>query len=211
MIEGPGVFLCFDDQHIDEWHEWLDFFDEKRMEVTFYLAFLEEINNSQWSKVRRFQEHGHAIACHGLTHLRAGPAVKEMGCQGYLEKEIYPCLSIFESHEIHDVKHFACPRGNNNPDSNSCLLGIFDTLRIGGGRTYARNEILKVRLVGSADFGKNPDVKYCGGEGYLNEIIKGKSFANFHMHNPVKHRLEYLADFGKNKGIKFYSMKELDK
>jgi len=211
MIEGPGVFLCFDDQHIDEWYEWINFFDDKRMEVTFYLTNLKDIDNSQWSRVHQFQEHGHTIACHGLDHLCADSTVKELGCQGYLEKEIYPCFSIFKNHGIHDVKHFAYPRGNHTPKSDSCLFDIFDTLRIGGCRIYARHEILKVRLIGSADFGKNVDVKYSGHEGRLEEIVKGKSFVNFHMHNPIKHRLKYLADYGRNKGIKFHSMKELNR
>lgn len=71
MIEGPGIFLYFDDRIIDEWYEWLNFFDSNHMKVTFFLSNLELISSSQWEKVREFQKRGHTIGCHILTAIKS--------------------------------------------------------------------------------------------------------------------------------------------
>jgi len=211
MIKSPGFFLCFDDQYIDEWYKWLDFFDSNKMKATFYIANLGSISPSQWEKTREIRNRGHTIGCHGFRHARAGATIKRIGCEQFCEEEIFQSLRKFSEEAIGGIRHYCYPWGGRTEESDKCLLEIFDTLRIGRCKVYTKSEMLKARLIGSGDYGKQAESKYSGHEGRLNEIIRDKSFVNFHMHEPVKHRIEYLASFGKTNGINFYPMSALDR
>lgn len=211
MIEVPAVLLCFDDLHIDTWHDYLHFFDKHHMKATFYLSNINDIKDIGWEKLREIRTHGHTIAFHGLNHLRAGTTVDGKGCKAFVAKEIRPGLEILKKEGFDNIRHYCYPYGNCNETSDKCLLGYFDTLRKGGRESYSPEQMANVRIFVSLDFGKFSERKFCGHEGFLKLAMVQRRIVSFHMHKPVRHRLEYLVEHGKKYDLKFHPLEILNR
>lgn len=213
MIEGPAVLLCFDDCHIGAWHNYLRFFDDHNMKVTFYVSGIAGIRliDHGWDKLRELHAHSHTIAYHGMNHLRAGTTVDKEGCEIFMAREVWVGLEILKEEGFDNIQHYCYPYGNRTEASDKCLLKRFATIRKGGREAYSPEQIKRIRIFGSSDFGKFPEQKLCGHERFLELAMAQRRIVSFYMHKPVKHRLEYLANFGRHNGVNFYSMKELDR
>lgn len=208
-LNAPGLFLCFDDHYIDRWYDYRDFFDSHNMKVTFFISTIAAVLKVEnWSgKIRELMARGHTIGCHGLNHIRAGYTVDTIGCEKFLESEIYPWIEIMEKEGIKNIQHYCYPYGNRSEKSDECLLKIFRTVRRGGRSRYTLEEMKRERIIGSGDFGKHDKSQFCGHESFIKGCVQNNLFGNFHMHKPVKHRLEWVS---KLKGVNFYPMGALD-
>lgn len=208
-LKGPAVFLCFDDCHIDEWYRSIGFFDHHNMKVTFYLSDIAGIRliNHGWEKVRELQAHGHTIAYHGMNHLRAGNLIAEEGCEVFFAREIIVGMNILLEEGFEDIRHYCYPYGNRTPESDKCLLTVFDTLRQGGRKIYTQEEMKQARLIRTAHYQKKPSIKNLH-EPMLNELIKRGHFIALYMHNIIQHRLDFLTSL---KGLNFLPMSTLDR
>lgn len=207
MIELPAIFLSFDDKHIIEWTKYLTFFPDNNMKVTFYVSYFVNIKLEEWNLIRLMQTEGHTIAHHGYNHDRAGEIVSDHGCQKLMNLEVAPVDDLFETQDILKAQHYSYPYGNGTEKSDRCLLRRFSTLRYGGRARYAEKALRQTRIFKAANFGKRANEKFCGHEGWVDKAIEDKMAIFLYMHQPVKHRLEWLA----SKNVNFYPMSVLDR
>jgi len=205
MIKVPALFLSFDDCHIQDWYNFLPFFQKHEIKATFYISNIKDLNVDDWAKIQKIQDDNHCIGLHGYSHIRAGLEVGKLGCKRYLEKEITPALALLSKHGITNVKHFSYPWGNRTPESDACLLKYFKTLRIGGIKNYRIGEVQKIKIINSTYIGMKNENGFRWRQKFILHTIVNKKVAFCYMHKPIESRLEWLV----NQNINIYSMSEL--
>ena len=213
-----GIILSFDDDHIEEWHEWLDFFNRHDVKATFYVCNMGVFTDAQWWRLREIQDAGHVIGHHGYRHLRAGvagidpasnprlegaPFYKDMA--EFIDIEIMPGINALNGYGIHG-RHYSYPFGNRNDASDEALLKIFKSLRKGG-RTVAPRQDFP-RVFGALDFGKNDKAEMSGHEGVIHHARAG-NIVSFYMHAPVSHRIKWLVNYASEFGLEFLTPEDL--
>lgn len=217
-IKIPAVFLSFDDCHLAEWHEVLPLFEKYNVRVTFYISYVEDIDESGWRMIGGMRKAGHTIGYHGLRHGRAGNMVKDIGCESYLKKEIGSGLKVFKRRGFDNIRHFSYPYGNRTEDSDKCLLTVFDTLRMGGVYFYVPASLDKETLIHSMSFGARAAKKF----GQFQRAMQQNKIICTYMHRPkgkivpaMSHPMEYwleeILKFGRKKGATFYPMEVLNR
>ena len=220
VIETPSIFLSFDDFWIDEWHDTLPLFVKYGVLATFYLAFSQgnnvyDMTPERWKKLKEIEDAGHAIGYHGWNHLSADVVIRNKGCQGYLESEVYPGLERMAKHGFYP-KHFCYPYGHCNEESHACLLEHFDTLRgyeIKDGEKvkYAPEEVKSHRVLDAFDIRDNQGEW----QAIMTSAINEKKVGFFFAHNPSAGgtfgKVRELVVMGKRHGVKFYPMSVLDR
>lgn len=208
-IKTPAMLLCFDDWHIDEWHNYLQFFDDHNMKATFYVSGIASIRlvDHGWDKLRELQAHGHTIGHHGMNHLRAGNMIEQEGCETFMAREIWTGLEIFKKESFDNIQHYCYPYGNRTEASDNCLLQTFRTLRYGGRKFYIADELKKERTIASKHFGKHVDIMPCGYEPLIEITIRNNAVLCGYMHQPMPKRLEWLGNL---KQLHFLPMSVLD-
>lgn len=209
-INTPAMLLCFDDCHIGEWYDYLQFFDAHNMKVTFYITGIAGIRlcvDHGWDKLRRLQAHGHTIAYHGMHHLRAGTMIDEEGCDTFMAREIWAGLEILKDEGFDNIQHYCYPHGNRTEASDRCLWRVFRTLRHGGPPFYIQpDEIKNKRLIAAKNFvmGRDGDRRY---KSVVEGALINKSIICAYMHKPMRRRLEWLSSF---RQLNFLPMRILD-
>jgi len=209
-IKTPAMLLCFDDCHIEEWHNYLQFFDDHNMRVTFYVSGIAGIRllDHGWDKLRDIKAHGHTIAYHGMNHLRAGLVVEQEGCEVYMAREIWTGLKIMKDEGFENIQHYCYPYGNRTEASDHCLWKTFRTLRRGGRPFgFSAEHIQKERLIGTKHFAKKGTGRAEGYERIIKGALQSNTIICGYMHRPMPHRLEMLASF---KQLHFLPMSVLD-
>jgi len=208
-FKTPAMLLCFDDCYIGEWHNYLQFFDDHNMKVTFYISGIAGIRliDPGGDKLRELQAHGHTIAYHGMHHLRAGNMVEEEGCEAFMAREIWAGLKILKKEGFDNIQHYCYPYGNHTEMSDRCLCQVFRTLRRGGRQWYAIDEIKQERLIATKHFGKRADNIPCGYEPFIEITIRNNAILCGYMHRPMPNRLEWLGNI---KQLHFLPMSVLD-
>lgn len=209
-LKAPGLFLCFDDRFIDEWHSYIKYFDDKNIKATFYVSDLARVINDpkRIDKLDELQAHGHTIGCHGLNHVRAGFTIDKVGWKTFYECDILPWLNIMKSYGFNNIQHYSYPMGNRTEESDRYLLSIFQTLRQGGRAVYPIEQIRKIRVIRGALYEKHSDMALSGLEHYFEHLIKQKAIGCVYTHHVLKPRLDWLASL---KGLNFLPMSVLDK
>lgn len=216
MIDKPGILLSFDDTSVSAWHLYLPFFDGFNIHATFYVSQMGSLSELEWHYLLNMQDAGHVIGHHGFRHRRAGevgvprdpgnlrlrdePIFKTW--EEFVKADIDPGIAMLEEHGLR-CQHYSYPYGNHSNMSDKKLSAVFRTLRIGGRCFYNDNKI--PRIYAAANFGKYPDRKLCGHEGLLELAGKNSGVVCFYMHEPVKHRLEYLGKVAQKYSLKFYT------
>lgn len=209
-LKTPAMLLCFDDCHIGEWHNYIKFFDDHNMKVTFYVSEIAGIRliDHGWDKLHELQAHGHTIAYHGMNHLRAGQIIGEEGCEAFMAREIWTGLRILKEEGFDNIQHYCYPYGNRTETSDRCLWKIFRTLRRGGRPFYfSIEQIRRERLIGTKHFGKGIDGVDDGYKRLIKGAIQSNSVICGYMHYPMPRRLEMLASF---KQLHFLPISVLD-
>ncbi len=77
---------------------------------------------------------GHTIGAHGLRHLDAPRVIADEGADGYLAREIAPCLDALAGLGL-TARTFAYPNSRRDAASDAALTTVFDRLRSGIPRT----------------------------------------------------------------------------
>lgn len=216
------IYLSFDDCHIKEWFSYRDWFIDNRVFATFYVSNLKTITDPEWGKLQLLKQDGHCIAFHSTNHRRAGltgvPEDDPMRHNRRLANEVfYRTWSEYLEHEILwgvrfmrerglEPHHFAYPWGNSNGMTDTELLQVFVTLRNGGKGYYATKP--SGRIVTAMLWGKYPKQLRCGHEGTL--MLLNQHYYLFpYLHEPVAHRLQYLADAAKLHNAEFLTFDDL--
>lgn len=198
-MKFPAVFLSFDDIYIDAWYER---FINSGIKVTFNPTNLEDITDMGWERLRELEATGHTIGFHGVHHLRAGEGIRERGIKKFLEYEILPGLQIYEERGLKRPQHYVYPRGNRTPDSDAALLAHFRTIRAGGVRAYAPEELRRESVIQAANW-RLPH------NSLIEKAVRIQGAAFVYLHVPLENRIADLLSFEK-KGITFYPMGALD-
>ena len=209
-LKTPAILLCFDDCYVTEWYDYLQFFDDHNMKVTFYVSGIAgiQIVNHGWDKLREIRARGHAIGYHGMNHLRAGEIIADMGCEAFLGHEIDAGLKILKEEGFENIQHYCYPYGNRTEASDHCLWQRFRTLRRGGRPFIVSTTKLQVeRLLGTKHFGKGIDGADEGYKRLILGTVQSNSIICGYMHQPMPRRLEMLASF---KQLYFLPMSVLD-
>ena len=211
----PSVVLSFDDSWVDAWHDWMPYFEEHGVRATFYISNMEELTDTHWGKLKHMHFLGHTIGHHGFRHLRPGAvgkvhpkcpiesAMKDFA--EFIEIDIKPGAEAMHQHDI-PCLHYSYPYGNRHEESDTQLLGLFKTLRIGGRGIYEPGKV--PRIHSAYNFGKRSDKRFCGHEALLYVAAKDRSHVCFYMHDPVEHRIKWLVEHAKATDMKFATIEE---
>lgn len=225
MLKGPAIFLCFDDFHVRTWHSWLDFFDDKNIQATFYPCYINKLSEKDWGMVKDIQSRGHTIGYHGLNHRYAREMIGKLECQGYMRDEIDRGLEMLKRRGI-EARHFAYPSGDRDMKTDMCLLDKFDTLRgvaFGDTRYYCTiEELPRTRLFYARPLWvtlKNLVLRISGKRTYLepsteaiplkNLVEHGDTAIFLYTHTPRSEELIPLLNLDDR--VTFYPMSVLDR
>ena len=216
MTNYKHIYLSIDDNHVGKWYQYINFFKDNNVKVTFFLSHLNGFTEENWNQILELKENGHSIQFHGLNHLRAGvcdvsledrkqlkKVVHEYNWLGFYEEEIKAGWDILRSNGI-VAEHYSYPMGNRTDETDVRLLKIFKSLKRGGCGKYAFDNFPKV--YGSVNYGKRPTQYFSGHERILKGLKDGE-VATLFMHEPVQHRLNELVKYG----YQFVTIEELVK
>lgn len=129
----PCILLTFDDQHVDAWFDTLPMLEKYDAKVTFYQNNLDQLTDEQIDKVRKIQQAGHTIACHGWRHVWPVKHTEEFGVEHFWDVEVQPCLDWYDAHDF-KIKNYAYAFNNYNEQTNARLFDRFDRFRCGVGQ-----------------------------------------------------------------------------
>ena len=123
---GPGsegLLLAMDDDYIETWEQYFDFFDECGARITFF------IQGEYFPFSVKALSRGHDIGFHTLNHLDLRKVSREE-----FAEETYEAAESFRQEGI-PLSSFAYPFGFSEPWMHKILLESFGVLR-GYGTTY---------------------------------------------------------------------------
>lgn len=230
------ILLGADDYYVDEWYELRPFLQNNNVTMTFYVSHLYKLTPIHFMRLKDLQDDGHTIGYHGYRHLRAG-AVLQQGLKEILEekyktaakKEDYIYSSLYESwsaflkEEIEcgldimksyglQVEHYSYPFGNRTEISDEKLRPYFKTLRgnlsCNSKRYFTHEEVTQQYLLPGVSFGKNPEKEFSGHETAIEHALTNNLITCIFMHEPVKHRLDWLINIVKKYNGKITGLKE---
>lgn len=223
-IEGPGIFLSFDDGWIKEWYECLPLFEEHEIKAIFYLSFgviggMANVkfrpNLDEWAMLKEIATKGHMIGYHTWEHMFTKNLFKSMSCDNYRRREIEPGMKLLAKYGF-KPKHFAYPYGweSCNDATHRYLLTMFDTLRVEvkceDWEIYEPESVKKQRIFNSIDVAREKEQMLFS---YFDAIVKKKAIAFIHGHNSMSIKAALIDIFGyaRELEIPFYSMELLNR
>jgi peptidoglycan/xylan/chitin deacetylase (PgdA/CDA1 family) len=107
---GPGVALSFDDAYIDHWLGGADLYARYGAQLTFFIAYFDQLTFGQRASLHELASRGHAIEAHSLHHTRAPSYVEQQGLAAYVRDEVVPSIDVLRA-EGFDVTTYAYPYG----------------------------------------------------------------------------------------------------
>ncbi len=138
MNNKTGVIFTFDDENIDNWYSYRQFFLNNNIKATFYISRYHTLSANEILKLKSLQSDGHEIGFHGTNHLDAIQYLKKNSLDDYFKNEIYPDLKLMNK-EFGVINSFAYPFGSRKKVLDSYLSNHFKIIR---GSTYSRNKRL---------------------------------------------------------------------
>lgn len=127
-----GVVFTFDDRFIDQWVKQIPLFEKYNAKVTFFVDHFHTLKPQQIEALKKLQDAGHVIGCHGVKHRKAVDYVREHGIERYLQDEINPAVKRMTDAGLKPTA-FAYPSSSRNPEIDQALLKTFRHLRGGTG------------------------------------------------------------------------------
>lgn len=131
-LPSSGVVFSFDDRFIDQWVQQIPLFNKYDAKVTFFVDHFHTLKPAQIAGLKKLQDAGHAIGCHGVKHRKAVDYVREHGIERYLEVEITPAVTRMTEAGLKPTA-FAYPSSSRNEEIDQALLKTFRHLRGGTG------------------------------------------------------------------------------
>lgn len=124
-----GVVLTFDDRNFDNWLQAMPLFDQYGVSATFFIS--GAIDRQAIDAARQLKDHGQAIGCHGVHHLKAVEYSQQHSADDYVRNEILPQMDAWKTAGITPTA-FAYPNSRNDAATDSALLKVFRHVRTGG-------------------------------------------------------------------------------
>jgi peptidoglycan/xylan/chitin deacetylase (PgdA/CDA1 family) len=134
-----GIALTFDDNYVDDWYKYLNFFDSFHVKVTFYISQYHKLTEDQKMKLMTLKSHGHEIAYHSLNHPDFVKYLQQHSMGQLEEEEITKGLKMMQADGINPLT-FAYPYGSHNEVLDNCILRTFKSVRyLNGTKDYAKS------------------------------------------------------------------------
>lgn len=141
-VEGPAIFLSFDDHYPSEWREAAGRLAAKGWRVTFFPSLkpatdggywtrdeiARNVPASFWADLLAIRAAGHVIGFHGVNHVRSDAAASRIGASEWWERDVQSGLDAMAEHGLVPI-HWAYPYGIDSADMDALLLWRFKTLR----------------------------------------------------------------------------------
>ncbi len=127
-IPKPGFCLTFDDTSVNEWNNIMDLLDSNKVKASFFITLVYKLSKEELELLRKFQNDGHEIGCHGLNHIDAINYLTNHTIQEYLDIEIIPSMNILKDNGL-NISTFAYPYGKNCDSLDTEMLKTFTALR----------------------------------------------------------------------------------
>lgn len=118
--------LTFDDRYFGNWINSIPVFEEYDARVTFFIC--GNVDAEALEAMKTLQSAGHTIGLHGVNHARTADFYNARGEGAYSEEEVLPQLRLCRENGI-EIRAFAYPYSQRNPDTDRELFKIFDFLR----------------------------------------------------------------------------------
>lgn len=129
----PGLLLTFDDRNMENWEKYIPLFDKYDARATFFVDRFDQLSPEQIESLRRLNEKGHSIGCHGLRHLKAADYYQKYSIEKYVADEIRPALSAMKNNGFTPTC-FAYPSSNCDSITDQALRPYFKYVRSGLGK-----------------------------------------------------------------------------
>jgi peptidoglycan/xylan/chitin deacetylase (PgdA/CDA1 family)/lysophospholipase L1-like esterase len=130
-LSRGALVMTFDDTYAAQWLAAAPIFTQYAARVTFFVTGPDKLSPAQIENLLQLRKQGHAIACHGLRHMKAVDYVTAHGAEAYLQKEIDPANAALAKLGFTPTA-FAYPSSQRNADTDAVLLKRFRHLRGGG-------------------------------------------------------------------------------
>ncbi|WP_339734308.1 polysaccharide deacetylase family protein [uncultured Gimesia sp.] len=131
-LPSSGVVFTFDDRNMDQWVKQIPLFRKHNAKVTFFVDHFHTLKPQQIARLKKLQDAGHTIGCHGVKHRKAVDYVREHGIERYMEDEINPAVQRMTIAGLKPTA-FAYPSSSRTPEIDQRLLKTFRHLRGGTG------------------------------------------------------------------------------
>ena len=110
--QDKRIALSFDDiAHLERWNSTMPLFDQYGVNATFFIDRHDSISNDDYMTLHSFQNKGHEIGLHTLTHKSLTTFVEEGGSEDeWFQSQVITSLSIMEDNNF-SIDSFAYPFG----------------------------------------------------------------------------------------------------
>lgn len=123
------IALTFDDSAcIDTWLDYLDFFEDHEIKVTFYIDRYISRRKELKPKLKIIEKNGHEIGCHTTSHKNAIEVVNLNGLDLWLENEVLLNTNAMKDDGF-EINSFAYPFGAHNDETDNILKNYYQSIR----------------------------------------------------------------------------------
>ncbi|MDB5203265.1 MAG: polysaccharide deacetylase family protein [Ferruginibacter sp.] len=216
-----GIALTFDDDRVDNWYNYLEFFDTAQVKATFYICKYNRFTADQKNKLAILQQHGHEIAYHTTNHYNMMDYVYKYHhtTDELMKNEVTDGLKMMNRDGFYPTT-FAYPYGAHNAVYDKMLMRYFKSVRALNG-TNDLTKSLAPTENNDLLFGLGIDKSSKRSDAVVAHVIKS-AFENNNCAVFVSHdintggklsvsldRLQKIVAYSKELGMKFYSVSEI--
>lgn len=109
-INGGGVILTFDDDHILDWYNIDQLLRQYKWKATFFVSHFNLLNKDDIERLKTLQHRGHEIASHSKNHINATKFISENSINEHFATDILPSINAMKK-EGFIISSFAYPYG----------------------------------------------------------------------------------------------------
>jgi polysaccharide deacetylase len=131
-VTRPGLALCFDDDHVDEWMTVRDVLRAHHARVTFFVTRYTQLADTARAQLHELAGDGHGVEAHSVSHQNAKKFVAANGLDAYLDQEAIPSIEILED-DGYPVTSYAFPFGASTAELDAALLEHVARVRVSSG------------------------------------------------------------------------------
>ena len=123
-----GIALTFNGWAIDDWYNMSSLLSGNNATATFFVGKIENLNSSDFEKLRAIKYDGNEIGLSGFRYVNAVDYTENHTLQEYIDEEITPAIEVMSDNDLFPTS-FAYPYGSRNSTIDAELLRYFLRLR----------------------------------------------------------------------------------
>lgn len=128
LQKPAGIALSFDDRFVKEWYQLRPLLLRYNANITFYITQPDSLSTEDVKLLRKLENDGHEIGCHGAMHVRSMFYLWNHSLDDYMKNEIFSAINTLKRQQF-NPKTFAHPGGSQTWFSDQALLKHFTLLR----------------------------------------------------------------------------------